>query len=466
MEEPNAPKADAGALLWLLGAADKPQRRTRKSPGVHTAWTARHVVPDPVPAHLASHHGGYVSPTATHRGGPPSREQCSERVRKSIARAKSKVRQPVIAWAQKQLNEEEEWIRSKLREEMEEDPFDENLTGGKCSLLGRSRGVRCTDHGADRYEALADKGLLLQLGGRETHRHLEQRKKELREKQMMMRINEARKAAVKDVESVAARRRAADILSELHKRTIFAELAQKRESQEREVKISVQVASQAAAIARQASPASNASSRGEDDVSEAPLKASSKSSGRVTIIAPPPEKTKPEVIRVTVHSAKGIRPADVNGLADPFCVVEVPGKPGMRVHTQVMRRTLNPEWDETFMLRNFTESDDVSFQVYDYDFDKNECLGTALVKGSRIVENGLFEEELQLEDTNNMRFLGRHNHASKGLLTVSVAILNTDGVTVRRADSFTRQLRMSFAGRMQAVREAIQEREEIAQPRS
>ncbi|CAK9074912.1 unnamed protein product [Durusdinium trenchii] len=118
------------------------------------------------------------------------------------------------------------------------------------------------------------------------------------------------------------------------------------------------------------------------------------------------------------------------------------------------------------MLRNFTESDDVSFQVYDYDFDKNECLGTALVKGSRIVENGLFEEELQLEDTNNMRFLGRHNHASKGLLTVSVAILNTDGVTVRRADSFTRQLRMSFAGRMQAVREAIQERDEIAQPRS
>eukprot|EP00913_Durusdinium_trenchii_P026659 g25015.t1 len=163
----------------------------------------------------------------------------------------------------------QEWIRSKLREEMEEDPFDENLTGGKCSLLGRK-------------------------------------------KQMMMRINEARKAAVKDVESVAARRRAADILSELHKRTIFAELAQKRESQES----SRDIGKKKPAL--------------QDDVSEAPLKASSKSSGRVTIIAPPPEKTKPEVIRVTVHSAKGIRPADVNGLADPFCVVEVPGKPGMR----------------------------------------------------------------------------------------------------------------------------------------
>lgn len=454
-----APKTDTQTLLWVLGDGEPTRRRARKKPGIHASWTARHSSAEPIPPHLWSHHGGYVTPLSAHRGGPPSREVCSERVRKSIVRAKSRCRTPVIAWAQKQLNQEEEWIRSKLREEMDEEGcVDMDLMGGRCSLLGRSRGFRSVDHGADRYETLADKALSLQLGGVETRQRLEQRKRELKEKQVMARMNESKKVAVKDVESVANRRRAADILSELHKRTLFAELASKRESQEHE-------AQAADARARAPVPQEEKTLPMEEEV-EVPVPDQSRGSKprhtRVTLAlnSVPKEKLSTEVVRVTVHSARALRAADVNGLADPFCVVELVGKPGTKCHTQVVRRTLNPEWDESFVLKNLTENDSMQFSVFDYDFDKHDCLGTAIVKGSRIMESGVIEEELTLEDPNH-RQLGRRTKIN-GYLSVTMAILNSDGVTVRRADSFTRQLRMSFGGRMAKVREAISERDDVA----
>lgn len=454
-----APKTDTQTLLWLLGDAPS-TRRARKKPGIHASWTARHSSAEPIPPHLWSHHGGYVTPPSAHRGGPPSREVCTERVRRSIVRAKSRCRTPVVAWAQKQLNEEEEWIRSKLREEMDEEGcIDMDLMGGRCSLLGRSRGFRCVDHGADRYETLADKALSLQLGGLETRQRLDQRKRELKEKQVMARMNESKKVAVKDVESVANRRRAADILSELHKRTLFAELASKRESQEHEAQRAKTAA--VGAVVQQ-----EEKTIVMEEETELPTPEQSKGSKprhtRVTLAlnSPPKEKLSTEVVRVTVHSARALRAADVNGLADPFCVVELVGKPGTKCHTQVVRRSLNPEWDESFVLKNLTENDSMQFSVFDYDFDKHDCLGTATVKGSRIMEAGLIEEELTLEDASH-RQIGRRTKIN-GYLSVTMAILNSDGVTVRRADSFTKQLRMSFGGRMAKVREAISERDEVA----
>lgn len=455
-----APKTDTQTLLWVLG--DGPSgpstRRARKKPGIHASWTARHSSAEPIPPHLWSHHGGYVTPPSAHRGGPPSREVCHERVRKSIVRAKSRCRTPVIAWAQKQLKQEEEWIRSKLLEEMDEEGcIDIDLMGGRCSLLGRSRGFRCVDHGADRYETLADKALSLQLGGVETRQRLDQRKRELKEKQVMARMNESKKEAVKDVESVANRRRAADILSELHKRTLFAELASKRESQEHEAQ---QAAS--AAVGHVVQEEKTTVMEEESEVQPEQSRGSKPRHTRVTLAlnSPPKQNLSTEVVRVTVHSARALRAADVNGLADPFCVVELLGKPGTKCHTQVVRRSLNPEWDESFVPKNLTENDSMQFSVFDYDFDKHDCLGTATVKGSRIIESGVIEEELTLEDANH-RQLGRRTKIN-GYLSVTMAILNSDGVTVRRADSFTRQLRMSFGGRMAKVREAISERDEVA----
>jgi len=332
--------------------------------------------------------------------------------------------------------------------------------GGKCSLLGRSRGIRCVDHGADRYENLADKGLSLQLGGKETRQRLDQRKRELREKQVIARMNESKKKAVKDVDNVAARRRAADILSDLHKRTLFAELARKREAQEHQHEVKIVVSHQAekapvVAAEETESPVSDSSRNGSKRL---------RGGQRLTMM-PQAQQQKTEMVRVTVHGAKNLRPADVNGLADPFCVVEVVGKPGTKCHTQVVRRNLNPEWDESFIIKNLVDSDEMHFAVFDYDFDKNDCLGSAVLKGSRIIEAGVIEEDLGLEDSGNNRFIGRRNQAKiNGYLSVTVAVLNSDGVTVRRADSFTRQLRLSFAGRMQAVREAISQRDEIAKP--
>lgn len=447
---------ETGTLLWVLGTDSTPRRHTRQAPVIHAAWTVRRSSAEPVPAHLQTHHGGYITPPSAHRGGPPGRDVTTERVRKSIVRARSRCRTPVV-----QKNPEEEWIRSKLREEMAEDACtDMDLMGGKCSLLGRSRGIRCVDHGADRYENLADKGLSLQLGGKETRQRLDQRKRELREKQVIARMNESKKKAVKDVDNVAARRRAADILSDLHKRTLFAELARKREAQEHQHEVKIVVSHQAekapvVAAEETESPVSDSSRNGSKRL---------RGGQRLTMM-PQQQQQKTEMVRVTVHGAKNLRPADVNGLADPFCVVEVVGKPGTKCHTQVVRRNLNPEWDESFIIKNLVDSDEMHFAVFDYDFDKNDCLGSAVLKGSRIIEAGVIEEDLGLEDSGNNRFIGRRNQAKiNGYLSVTVAVLNSDGVTVRRADSFTRQLRLSFAGRMQAVREAISQRDEIAKP--
>ncbi|CAJ1430971.1 unnamed protein product [Effrenium voratum] len=449
--ESNGQKVKAGALLWLLGAADaEPGTRKRCS---RVQASPRPDAFQPISPNLQTSHGGYTSP-ATYRGGPPTREQFTERVRSSIARAKSRCR-PLFAWSKEKKpgirEEEEAWIRWKLREEMEE-ADDEEMLGGKCSLIARSRGQRYADHGAARYEALANKGLSLQLGGTETHKRLDQRKKELKEKQRHAKINESKQLAVSDVEGVAKRRRAADILSELHKRTLFAELARNRESQEHEVK------ALAARLVIEEAKASPKSFEEEAHMEKATSLKVARVAPRVSMaVGPSLTERKPEILRVTVHRAKNLRAADANGMSDPFCAVELMGKPGTRCHTQVLRRTMSPEWEETFQMRNFLESDDLQLQVFDYDFDKNDCLGSVVIKGSHIVECGYLEEELHLEDPVMARRPGRRSQVAKGSLSVTVALCNMDGQAIRRQDSFTKKMRMSFSNRMQSVREAMKD---------
>ena len=63
-----------------------------------------------------------------------------------------------------------------------------------------------------------------------------------------------------------------------------------------------------------------------------------------TATAAPPAGT----LRVTLHRASGLRPADLNGLSDPYVKVRVGHH---RKQTRFLPCTLEPNWDETVALR-------------------------------------------------------------------------------------------------------------------
>ena len=56
----------------------------------------------------------------------------------------------------------------------------------------------------------------------------------------------------------------------------------------------------------------------------------------------------PGVLRVRVVSATGLAAADSNGLSDPYATVFHRAMPEVVHKTHVMRKTLDPEWDEQF----------------------------------------------------------------------------------------------------------------------
>lgn len=73
-------------------------------------------------------------------------------------------------------------------------------------------------------------------------------------------------------------------------------------------------------------------------------------------------------LRVTVYSAKNLPPADVNGKADPYCTMQLAGKPHIKTRTRHLEKTLDPRWSEELTgCYAYQEGDDLVFEVVDYD---------------------------------------------------------------------------------------------------
>ena len=73
------------------------------------------------------------------------------------------------------------------------------------------------------------------------------------------------------------------------------------------------------------------------------------------------------VLRVDVDLAMGLLAADLNGLSDPYVVVQTTGQ---QRRTRIIRKTLEPTWDESFefhgALNDFLSSP-LRLQVFDWD---------------------------------------------------------------------------------------------------
>ena len=67
----------------------------------------------------------------------------------------------------------------------------------------------------------------------------------------------------------------------------------------------------------------------------------------------PKQTPVPKSIKITLKSATGIRPMDLNGKADPYVIVQHDNNDGKKQQlfkTKVHKKTLEPVWDETFEI--------------------------------------------------------------------------------------------------------------------
>merc|ERR1712003_362746 len=74
----------------------------------------------------------------------------------------------------------------------------------------------------------------------------------------------------------------------------------------------------------------------------------------------------PTAVGVTVLSASGLPVGDVYS-SDPYCVCEIVGKPETQCTTGFVTNTLNPYWNEAFVLNNYEVGDYITFTVFDVD---------------------------------------------------------------------------------------------------
>ena len=112
------------------------------------------------------------------------------------------------------------------------------------------------------------------------------------------------------------------------------------------------------------------------------------------------------VLRIHVKSASGLKPADKNGKADPFCVVAV-GKKERRSKT--IHKTLEPVWDDGLMFKPATLDKvckrGMKLEVRDADALRDETIGTLNVKLDVLQEHSSFPFAEQLQPQGAIEFV-------------------------------------------------------------
>jgi len=112
-------------------------------------------------------------------------------------------------------------------------------------------------------------------------------------------------------------------------------------------------------------------------------------------------------LKIRIIRGEKLMAADVNGKSDPFCIVQVRGKPQSKSQTVVKEKTLEPIWDQEFDDKYaYKEGDALDFVVMDYDrpsgtkMDESigELLGRTTLTSSDFHKPGGFEGDLRLRD--------------------------------------------------------------------
>lgn len=128
-------------------------------------------------------------------------------------------------------------------------------------------------------------------------------------------------------------------------------------------------------------------------------------------------------LKIVIHSARGLRDTDFmpgKDKSDPYCTVEVFGKPNLRLQTPVVSDELDPVWEHECAIPGVFDGDILLFQVFDFDgYDivasggrkqEDDLLGKVMVP----VEEIRFGKPVEME----LQDVGRGH---KAFITVSVS---------------------------------------------
>ncbi|CAE7365550.1 MCTP1 [Symbiodinium natans] len=110
-------------------------------------------------------------------------------------------------------------------------------------------------------------------------------------------------------------------------------------------------------------------------------------------------------VKIYVASAKNLKAVEQHlGKSDPYCQVEVEGKPRTRWQTKALTESLDPDWREEREIADFAIGETLRFTVRDKDFGTKEddILGIATLPSHRFQEKG-FEGDLILYEENMQR---------------------------------------------------------------
>lgn len=116
---------------------------------------------------------------------------------------------------------------------------------------------------------------------------------------------------------------------------------------------------------------------------------------------PPPPVIPGTGLLVTLIQAKGLRNTDAGtrgDKSDPYCTCEIPRKPKSKIETPVVWNNLNPVWNYTRQIVEYTENDMLKFCVWDKDYQTKQLLGKCDLKFEQYYPDG-FEKWIPLPTT-------------------------------------------------------------------
>nr|XP_041567453.1 extended synaptotagmin-1 [Taeniopygia guttata] len=117
---------------------------------------------------------------------------------------------------------------------------------------------------------------------------------------------------------------------------------------------------------------------------------------------PDPRMGSERVLRVRLLAAEALAAKDrrlaglVRGRSDPYAAVRAGGR---RFRSRTRYRELNPRWDECYeVIVDDVPGQDVEFEIFDEDIDKDDFLGRCKVPLSRVLSSRVVDEWLPLQD--------------------------------------------------------------------
>ncbi|CAK9019228.1 unnamed protein product [Durusdinium trenchii] len=152
-------------------------------------------------------------------------------------------------------------------------------------------------------------------------------------------------------------------------------------------------------------------------------------------------------VKILVANGKNLKSPDQHfSNSNPYCQVEVEGKPRTRWQTKALPESLDPEWKEEREIADFAIGEKLKFTVRDKDFGTKEddILGIAMLPSSRF-QTSVFDGELPLYQDENMK------QKTNSFLTVRVVLSGEGGIGLTDFEKVFHDGEPSFLQQLQEV---------------